>query len=223
MYRHILTEIDEGVGIVTLNRPDRHNALCAEMVQELSEALAEMAGNPGVRVVVLSGAGTSFCAGAYPDRTGTLAGQRIHEDESDGRGLAEALQRLSELSKPTVARVQGPARGGGVGLIAACDVAIATFDASFTLAEGTPRLVPGAIFAHVVAAMGERHARRYLLTLERFSAAEAYRIGLLHEMVAEEAALDEAVGQIVEDLLQSGPDTQAECKERIRALARRQG
>jgi len=220
MYPNVLTEIDAGVGIITLNRPERHNALDAEMVRDLNEVLAAMAANPAVRVLVLSSAGKTFSAGADLDWTGTVASQRVHEDESDGRGLAEALQHLSSFAKPTIARVQGAARGGGVGLIATCDIAIATFDTSFALAEGSPSLVPDTIFPHVIGAMGERHAKRYLLTQERFSAAEAYRIGLLHEMVADEAALDQAVGQIVEDLLQSGPSTHTEFKERIRLIRR---
>lgn len=222
MYPNVLTEIDAGVGIVTLNRPERHNALDAEMVRDLNEALAAMAANPAVRVLVLSSAGKTFSAGADLDWTGTGASQDVHDDENGGHGLAEALRRLASFAKPTVARVQGAARGGGVGLVAACDIAIATFDAAFALAEGSPSLVPDTIFPHVIGAMGERHAKRYLLTQERFSAAEAYRVGLLHEMVADEAALDDAVGQIVEDLLQGGPNTQAESKERIR-LIRRQG
>ncbi|MDP2809554.1 MAG: enoyl-CoA hydratase-related protein [Rhodocyclaceae bacterium] len=179
----ILTEVDGGVGIITLNRPERDNALDDAMVAELLHALDGMAGDESVRVVVLSGAGRSFCAG------GGTGGEA-----ADAQTAAEMLAGLARLPKPTVARVQGPAGGAGVGLVAACDIAIAAFDAWFALVG--PDVCP-----HVAAAMGERHARRYRLTAERFSAAEAYRIGLIHEMAADEAALDEAVGQIVDAVL----------------------
>jgi methylglutaconyl-CoA hydratase len=140
------------------------------------------------------------------------------ENEADARVMAEMLHRLSTLPKPTVARVQGSAYGGGVGLIAACDIAVATFDAQFALSEVKLGLIPATISPHVIAAIGERHARRYMLTAERFSAAEAYRLGLVHEMVPDEAGLDEAVGQIVDALLGNGPAALAECKDLVRAV-----
>jgi methylglutaconyl-CoA hydratase len=129
------------------------------------------------------------------------------------------LRRLAQCPKPTIARIQGPAYGGGVGLIACCDVAIATFDAQFALTEVRLGIIPAVISPHVIAAIGERYARRYMLTAERFSAAEAYRIGLLHEMVTDDAALDEAVGEIVDALLNNGPVALAECKQLIHAVA----
>jgi methylglutaconyl-CoA hydratase len=221
MHHNIAVEVDAGIGIITLNRPDRHNAFDDVTIVELLQALAEMAADERVRVVVISSTGKSFCAGADLDWMKRAAGYGVDENQRDAKVLAEMLRKLAHLGKPTVARVQGPAYGGGVGLVAACDVAIATFDVQFALSEVKLGLIPATIAPHVIAAIGERAARRYMLTAERFSAAEAYRLGLVHEMVADEAALDEAVGQIVEALLANGPAAQRACKELIRAVAGR--
>lgn len=221
MYQHILTEIDRGVGIVTLNRADRHNAFDDAAILELTDAFNVMAAEPMVRVVVVSSTGKSFCAGADLNWMKRAAGYSPAQNLADGRALAEMLRALAQCPKPTIARVQGPAYGGGVGVVAACDIAIATFDAQFTLSEVKLGIIPAAISPHVIAAIGERHARRYMLTAERFSAAEAYRIGLLHEMVADVAALDEAVGEIVDALLKNSPQAMRECKELIGAVANR--
>jgi methylglutaconyl-CoA hydratase len=218
MYKNIITEVDQGVGIITLNRPDRHNAFDGQLIGELIQSLAGMTSDDAVRVVVLSSTGKSFCAGADLGWMHTAAKWTSAENEADARVLAEMLHRLSTLPKPTIARVQGPAYGGGVGLIAACDIAVTTFDARFALSEVKLGLIPATIAPHVIAAIGERHARRYMLTAERFSAAEAYRLGLVHEMVPDQAALDLAIGQIVGALLENGPDALAECKELIRAV-----
>ncbi|HZV55706.1 MAG TPA: enoyl-CoA hydratase/isomerase family protein [Rhodocyclaceae bacterium] len=221
MYQNIVTEIDSGIGIITLNRADRHNAFDAELISELTQAFAGMAGDDSVRVVVLSSTGKSFCAGADLGWMRKAASLGREENQRDARALADMLQRVATIPKPTIARVQGSAHGGGVGLIAACDIAVATFDARFSLSEVRLGLIPATIAPHVIATIGERYARRYMLTAERFSAAEAYRIGLIHEMVADEAALDEAVGQLVEAILQNGPNALAECKDLIRAVSYR--
>jgi methylglutaconyl-CoA hydratase len=219
MYQSILTEIDAGVGIITLNRPERHNAFDDAMIGELSEAIGQMATDPAVRVLVISSTGKSFCAGADLNWMKRAAAFGSEENLRDSRTLAEMLRRLAQCPKPTIARVQGPAYGGGVGLVACCDVAIATFDTQFMLTEVKLGLIPAVIGPHVIAALGERHARRYMLTAERFSAAEAYRLGLLHEIVADDVALDEAVGQIVDALMNNGPGALAECKQLISAVA----
>jgi methylglutaconyl-CoA hydratase len=219
MYQNILTEIDAGVGIVTLNRADRHNAFDDQTIRELIDALRAMDAIPAVRVVVISSTGKSFSAGADLNWMQRAAQQGPDDNLRDARNLAEMLRSIAQMSKPTVARVQGPAYGGGVGVVAACDIAIATFDAQFALTEVKLGIIPAAISPHVIAAIGERYARRYMLTAERFSAAEAYRIGLIHEMVAEESALDDAVGQVVDTLLKSGPRAIAACKELIAAVA----
>jgi len=219
MHQSIVTEIDLGIGIITLNRPERHNAFDDVLIGELSAAIEQMATDPAVRVLVISSTGKSFCAGADLNWMKRAASYSTAENLHDSRALAEMLRRLAQCPKPTVARVQGAAYGGGVGLVACCDVAIGTFDVQFSLTEVKLGLVPAVISPHVIAAIGERYARRYMLTAERFSAAEAYRIGLLHELVTDVEALDEAVGEIVDALLNNGPFALAACKELISAVA----
>jgi len=219
MDQSILTEIDLGVGIITLNRPERHNAFDDALIAELSTAIDRMVVDPAVRVLVISSTGKSFCAGADLNWMKRAATYSSDENLRDARVLAGMLRKLAQCPKPTVARIQGPAYGGGVGLVACCDVAIATFDAQFSLTEVKLGLIPAVISPHVIAAIGERYARRYMLTAERFSAAEAYRIGLLHELVTDDAALDEAVGEIVDALLNNAPGAMAECKQLITAVA----
>ena len=219
MYNNIITETDLGVGIITLNRPERHNAFDDALIAELSDAIDRMAADPAVRVLVISSTGKSFCAGADLNWMKRAAGYGNEENMRDSRALAEMLRKLAQCPKPTMARIQGPAYGGGVGLVACCDVAIATFEAQFSLTEVKLGLIPAVISPHVIAAIGERYARRYMLTAERFSVAEAYRIGLLHEIVTDVAALDEAVGEIVDALLNNGPHALAECKQLITAVA----
>ncbi|MBK8121190.1 MAG: enoyl-CoA hydratase/isomerase family protein [Sulfuritalea sp.] len=221
MYSNILTEIDAGVGIITLNRPERHNAFDDALIGELSTAIDQMAAHPAVRVLVISSTGKSFCAGADLNWMKRAAAYTTEENLRDSRALAEMLRKLAQCPKPTIARVQGPAYGGGVGLVACCDVAIATFDVQFSLTEVKLGIIPAVISPHVIAAMGERYARRYMLTAERFSAAEAYRIGLLHEMVADDVALDDAVGEVVDALMNNGPGAMAECKALVSAVASR--
>jgi methylglutaconyl-CoA hydratase len=133
--------------------------------------------------------------------------------------LGELLRTLNTLKKPTIARVHGAAYGGGVGLIAACDIAIGTQDAMFGLTEVRLGIIPAVISPYVVAAMGERHARRYFLTGERLTAAEAYRIGLLSDLVSDEESLDQAIGEIIEAILQGGPAAVIEAKDLISAVA----
>lgn len=221
MFAHILTGIDAGVGTVTLNRPERHNAFGDGLIAELSQAFAQMAADPQVRVVVVASTGKSFCAGADLGWMQRAAGYSAEENLQDSRALAEMLRRLAQLNKPTLARVQGAAYGGGVGLVAACDIAIATGSAQFALTEVKLGIIPAVISPHVIAAIGERQSRRYMLTAERFSAEEACRIGLVHQWVADEAALDAALARTVETLLKNGPVALAECKELIRAVAGR--
>ncbi|NVN88916.1 MAG: enoyl-CoA hydratase/isomerase family protein, partial [Rhodopseudomonas sp.] len=162
MYENILTEIDAGVGIITLNRADRHNAFDDQTIIELIDALCVMDENPEVRVVVLSSTGKSFSAGADLNWMKRAAAQGADENLRDARNLAEMLRCIAQMTKPTVARVQGPAYGGGVGVVAACDIAIATFDTQFALTEVKLGIIPSAISPHVIAAIGERYSRRYM-------------------------------------------------------------
>ncbi|MBL8481565.1 MAG: enoyl-CoA hydratase/isomerase family protein [Rhodocyclaceae bacterium] len=217
----VATEIDQGVGIATLCRAERHNAFDEALIADLSAALRELDAAEDARVVVLSALGKSFCAGADLAWMRRAAAYGEAENLSDARKLAELLRILNEMSKPTVARVQGPAYGGGVGLVAACDIAIATYDAQFALSEAKLGLIPAVISPYVVEAIGARKARRYFLSAERFSAAEAYRIGLVHEIVPGLEELDQAVGEVIDALLACGPAAQRECKQLLRDLAGR--
>lgn len=218
-YQAILTEVDGSVGILTLNKAPRHNAFDEQLIAEITEGLRELERDTRVRTVVLSSTGKSFCAGADLNWMKRAAGYTHEENLRDANRLAELMSTLNELSKPTIARVQGPAYGGGVGLIAACDIAVGTYDAVFSLSEVKLGIVPAVISPYVLAAIGERYSRRYMLTAERFSAAEAYRIGLLHELVPGEEQLDEAIAEILDSLLANGPQAQAECKTLIRIVA----
>lgn len=217
-YQRILTEVDGGVGILTLNRLERHNALDETLVAELSNALAGMAADNAVRVIVLSSLGPTFCAGGDVEWLQRSAQKSDEENLADARAVGTLLQAIDTCAKPTVARVQGPALGGGIGLVAACDIAIATFDAHFALPETRYGLIPGVVAPYVVNAIGMRHARRYMLSGERFAAAEAYRLGLVHEIVADTAALDGALAEVIDALLQGGPQATAECKATLAAI-----
>jgi methylglutaconyl-CoA hydratase len=209
------------VGLVTLNRPERLNAFDDALIAELTEALRSMEAEDGIRCVVLSSVGKSFSAGADLNWMRRVAGASQDENKRDAMALAALMRTLAELKKPTVARVQGPAYGGGVGLIACCDVAVATVNATFALTEAKLGLIPSVISPYVVAAIGARAARRYFLTAEKIEAADAWRLGLVHEIAQDDADLDEKVGLIVDALLACGPVAQAECKALIRAVANR--
>lgn len=211
-YQHILTEVDQGVGIITLNRADRHNVLDGVLIDEITTAMTSMAAEPKVRAVIMSSLGSTFCGGA--DLGWIQAGQNKAPTENlaDSRAAAAMLRAVADCPKPTVARIQGAVRGGGIGLVAACDIAIATFDAEFAFTETRNGLIPGVSSPFVLAAMSARHARRYMLTGERFSASEAYRLGLVHEIVADQVALDAALADLIEALLNNGPIAMAECK-----------
>lgn len=219
MQQTILTEVDASVGIITLNCAERHNAFDDVLISELTLAMEAMTQDAAVRVIVLSSSGKSFCAGADLNWMRRAANYSDAENLRDARALADMLRCLAQCPKPTIARVQGPAYAGGVGLVACCDIAIAVFDAQFSLPEVRMGIVPATISPYVISAIGERHARRYMLTAERFSAAVAYRMGLVHELVADAPALDRAVGEVVEDLLQNAPGALAECKSLIAAVA----
>ncbi len=217
----VLTEVDDGIGIITLNSPERHNAFDEVLIAELTNALEDMQADDEVRVVVLSSAGPTFCAGADLGWMQRAASWTEDHNYEDAMALGTLLRTLNELRKPTIARVQGSAYGGGVGLIAACDIAIATYGAQFVLSEVKLGLIPALIGPYVIAAIGARRARRYMLTAERFSASEAWRIGLLHEIVPDEDGLDEALSEVIDALLMGGPNAQAACKGLIHTVAQR--
>ncbi len=217
----VLTEIDaRGVAVVTLNRPEVHNAFGEALIQVLLMEFRRIAADSRVRVVVLAGHGESFSAGADLTWMARLANASEAENVADAMKLAEMLQALAEMPWPTIVRVQGPALGGGVGLVAACDIAIASDAAVFALSEVRLGLIPAVIGPYVTAAIGRRQAGRYAITGERIDAATALRIGLVHE-VAPADRLDAAIARIVGELLKCGPDAQADAKRLIRDVADR--
>jgi methylglutaconyl-CoA hydratase len=217
----IVTEIDaEGTGWLTLDRPEVHNAFDDTLIARMAEALATLGGDPNVRAVVLAARGKSFSAGADLNWMRRMGGYSRKENIADAMGLAELLRALDELPKPTIARVQGPAYGGGVGLVAACDIAIAAETARFALTEVKLGLIPAVISPHVLAAIGPRQARRYFVSGEVFDADEAHRIGLVHRVVGAED-LDAAVGDMLKTLAGNGRRAMAEVKELIRAVSGR--
>ena len=217
-YESILLETDGPLGLLTLNKAARHNAFDADLIADITLGLLELEEAASVRVVVISALGSSFCAGADLAWMQKAAHYAQEDNHRDAEQLSLMLATLNDLSKPTIARVQGPAYGGGVGLIAACDLAVATYDTAFALSEVKLGLIPAVISPYILAAIGERHARRYMLTAERFSAAEAYRIGLVHELVPDTEQLDGAINELADCLLAGCPVAQAECKRLIRVI-----
>lgn len=213
--------VRNGVALVTLDRPDKHNAFDEHLITELTQALRALDAAPDVRAVVLLGAGESFCAGADLDWMRRMADYDYARNVADARALAQLLQVLAGLSKPTIAHVHGPAYGGGVGLIACCDIAVAAVGATFALSEAKLGLIPATIGPYVVEAMGARAARRYMLTGERFEAAEAYRIGLVHDLAPSVEALDDRVNDLLGALMLAGPHAQKAVKALVRAIAHR--
>jgi methylglutaconyl-CoA hydratase len=207
------------IGIITMNRPERHNAFDDALIAELTESLRSMEAEDGVRVVVLSGAGKSFSAGADLNWMKRMAGYSKDENQRDAMALAALMRTLANLRKPTIARVHGAAYGGGVGLVACCDVAVGSHNATFALSEARLGLIPAVISPYVVAAIGERSSRRYFVTGERFDAAEAWRLGLLHEITPTDGGMDEKIGEICDAMLDCGPVAQREAKDLIRAVA----
>jgi len=209
-----------GVAIVWMNRPEVRNAFNETMIAELTAAFRALDKAPDVRAVVLAGRGPAFCAGADLNWMKKMAGFSFEENQRDAMGLAGMLHAVHMLSKPTVARVHGPAFAGGMGLLAACDIAVASQDAEFCLSEVKLGLIPATISPYVLAAMGERAAQRYFLTAERFSAAEAYRIGLVQELTLP-GEIDTRINEILGHLVTAGPASLAATKDLMRAVARR--
>ncbi|MGH8751529.1 MAG: enoyl-CoA hydratase/isomerase family protein [Burkholderiales bacterium] len=215
----VLTSINaHGVALVTLNRPEVHNAFDEHLIARLTRELRTLNADPKVRALVLAGSGKSFCAGADLNWMKRMARYSEADNIKDALAFAELMLTLNTLGKPTIARVHGPAFGGGVGLVAACDIAIGTRDAVFSLSEVRLGLIPAVISPYVIAAIGERHARRYFLTAERFDAGAAYRIGLIHEF-AEIETLDETIIHFLQQLLAGGPLAIGAAKQMIATVA----
>jgi len=208
---------DKGVATVWMNRPDVHNAFNEALIAELQSAFELLADDEGVRVMVLAGRGKSFSAGADLGWMKRAATYSMEENMADAMALARMLRTLAEFPKPTIARIQGAALGGGTGLAAACDIAVASSAAVFATSEVRFGITPATISPYVVRAIGARQAGRYFQTAERISAERALTLGLVHETVPPEG-LDASVAAFVEVLLQGGPKAQAAAKDLIRAV-----
>jgi methylglutaconyl-CoA hydratase len=215
---HLLLSFDRGVSTVTLNRPEVRNAFNDEVIAELTAVFLELAKRDEVRCVVLAASGPAFCAGADLNWMKRMADYTREQNVEDATALARMLEVLFRFPKPTIARVQGDAYAGGTGLVAACDIAVTVDSAQFCLSEVKLGLIPATISPYVICAMGTRAAHRYFLTAERFSAEEAHRIGLVHEVVPAEQ-LDARVGALAQALVQAGPEALKACKKLLHDVA----
>jgi methylglutaconyl-CoA hydratase len=216
--KHLQLHFEHGVETVTLNRPEVRNAFNDEVITELTAVFLELAKRDEVRCVVLAGAGAAFCAGADLNWMKRMAGYTREENVADATALARMLDLVFRCPKPTIARVQGDVYAGGTGLVAACDMAVSVDTANYCLSEVKLGLIPATISPYVIRAMGTRAAHRYFLTAERFNAAEAHRIGLVHEVVKADE-LDAKVAEIAKALVQAGPQAVKACKQLLHAVA----
>lgn len=211
----VITQVDkDGNASVVLNRPDVHNAFDPDMTTALTASLKKLDANPKVRAVVLLGAGKSFCAGADIGHMKTSARFTPEQNYKAAQESAQMFYTLYSMAKPTIACVHGAVRGGGIGLVAACDIAIAARTATFRLSEVKIGVIPSMISPYVIAAIGQRQSRRYMISGEEFDAAEAWRIGLVHD-IAEEESLNATVGAMLAQLYTSGPRAIAAAKQLV--------
>lgn len=206
MSTKVITHLDQdGNATLILNRPEVHNAFDPEMVDSLTKSLEKLEADPQVRAVVLMGADKSFCAGADIEHMKKSASFTRQQNFKAAQDSARMFYTLYNLSKPTIACVHGAVRGGGVGLVSACDIAIASREATFRLSEVKIGIIPAMISPYVIGAIGERMARRYMISGEEFDVTEAYRIGLVHDIVDREA-LPGTVGRMLGHINSSGPN-----------------
>jgi len=219
MHETLVIERAGGVATVWMNRPDRHNAFNETLIAELDAAFAQLDADATARVVVLAGRGKSFSAGADLNWMKAQGEASEAANVADARKLADMLARLATLTKPTIARVHGAALGGGMGLASACDICVASSKAVFATSEVKFGLTPATISPYVLRAIGPRQAHRYFLTAERIEATRAFELGLVHELVEDDAALDAKLAELVDAILLGGPQAQAAAKDLIRAVA----
>ncbi|WP_138516928.1 enoyl-CoA hydratase/isomerase family protein [Rhodoferax bucti] len=206
---------------ITLSRPEVRNAFNDEVIAELTQAFQTAAASAETRAVVLAAEGPAFCAGADLNWMRRMADYTRTENLADAAKLAEMLRVMYACPKPTIARIQGDVVAGGMGLVAACDMAVAADSAGFCLSEVKLGLIPATISPYVIRAMGARAAHRYFLTAERFSAQEAHRIGFVHEVVPAEQ-LDAKVAELVKALVNASPNAVRSCKELVQTVAARE-
>ena len=216
-FETILYRKQKNVGNVILNRPEVHNAFNDKMIEELSIVFDEIEKDESLRVVILSGEGKSFCAGADLNWMRRVKDYSYEENLKESLALADMLYKIYTCSKPTIAKVQGYAIGGGTGLVAVCDIAVASMDAKFSFSEVKLGLIPACISPYVVKKCGEGRCREFFLTGERMAAEKAFNAGLVNIIVPPEA-LDCAVDGLVNQLLSSGPEAIKKCKELLRVV-----
>jgi len=216
--KHLELHFESGVATVTLNRPEVRNAFNDEVIAEMTAVFSELDDRAEVRCIVLAANGPAFCAGADLNWMRSMAGYTRDENVADAAALANMLKSIYRCPKPTIARVQGDAYAGGTGLVAACDIAVSSDTAQYCLSEVKLGLIPATISPYVVRAMGARAAHRYFLTAERFSAAQALRIGFVHEVVPA-GQLDAKVAEIARSLLLGGPAALKACKALVQDVA----
>jgi methylglutaconyl-CoA hydratase len=207
------------VATVLLNRPEAHNALNTELMIRLTQAFNELHYDETVRIVVLTGAGSSFCAGGDVKMMQIAAESDFEQNLAGAHEIFDCMDTINHFPKPVVGRVQGSALGGGVGLVSCCDVVVAAEKAKFGLTEVRLGIVPAVISPYVIAKIGVSNARQLFLTGERFSAHYAQQIGLVHHVVADEGELDAKIQERVQELLQASPHAQAVAKRLIRTVA----
>jgi methylglutaconyl-CoA hydratase len=206
------------VATVTLNRPDVRNAFNDEFILELTQAFTELQARDDVRCIILAASGTAFCAGADLNWMRRMADYTRAQNLADAGQLANMLRTVYECPKPTIAKVQGDVYAGGTGLVAACDIAVSADSAGYCLSEVKLGLIPATISPYVIRAMGSRAAHRYFLTAERFDAAEALRIGFVHEVVSADG-LDRKVAELARALTGAGPEALKLCKKLVHDVA----
>lgn len=221
MSQALRVDIDGPVGRITLTQPEVRNAFSDEVIAEITAAFTEVGARDDVRVVVLAAEGPAFCAGANLNWMRRMADYTRGENLADAAKLAEMLRVIYTCPQPTIARIQGDVYAGGTGLVAACDMAVAVDTAGFCLSEVKLGLTPATISPYVTRAMGARAAHRYFLTAERFDAAEALRIGFVHE-VAPADQLDARVDALLKHLLSASPNALRACKKLVQNVAERE-
>lgn len=217
-YQTLDVIVSERVATITLNRSDVRNAFNETTIAEITQVFRAVGADGGVRAVVLAANGPAFCAGADLNWMKKMAGYTHDENRADAAQLAAMLRTIYSCPKPVVAKIQGDCYAGGMGLAAACDIAIASEAANFCLSEVKLGLIPATISPYVIKSMGENAARRYFLTAERFSALEAHRIGFVHQVVAADA-LDAATAEIVKALVTNSPNAVKEAKRLVHDVA----
>ena len=218
---NVLVQFDGAIATITLNRPEVRNAFNDEVIAEITAAFLDAASRAEVRAVVLAADGPAFCAGADLHWMRRMADYSHAENLADAAALAEMLRVMYECPKPTIARIQGDVYAGGMGLVAACDMAVSVDTAHFCLSEVRLGLIPATISPYVIRAMGARAAHRYFLTAERFDAHEAHRIGFVHEVVGADE-LDAKVAELTHTLLAASPNAVRSCKALVQEVAGRE-